>query len=81
MPKPKRSSPEKSGDVAKAIESVSEELSPLYKIEETNEMLGAIAGALSDQCQVIAQYGTESDRATALKYLKRQFDSGTFEEE
>jgi hypothetical protein len=30
---------------------------------------------------VIAQYGTEEDRAAAVKYLKGHFERGTFEEE
>ena len=76
---------EESGDVGsglyavgKAVESVAEELQPLYKIEELNEALNNIAQAIYDRANLsamglIAQYGTDEDREIALKYLKDHF--------
>jgi hypothetical protein len=65
--------------LAKAMEGVGEELQPLYKIEELNEALSAIASALHDQANIsrmsiVAQYGTQEDREVALKYLKDHFE-------
>jgi hypothetical protein len=62
-------------DLAKAIDSIAEELRPLYKIEDLNEALNNIASALSDSASVtrwgiLAQFGTKEDRETALQYLR-----------
>ena len=86
MPTKKNSPAQEPADLAKAVESVAEELRPLYKIEETNDALGELASALhhlahAQAMSVIAEFGSEKDRATAVEYLKRQYERGIFEEE
>jgi hypothetical protein len=62
-------------DLAKAVDSIAEELRPLYKIEDLNEALNNIASALSESASVtrfgiLAQFGTKEDREAALRSLR-----------
>ncbi len=64
--------------LAKAVESVAEELRPLYHIEQIADNLGALAPELDGLAKatamsVIAQHGSNEDRAAAVSYLKRWF--------
>ncbi len=70
-------------DLAKAIESIAEELRPLYHIEQVADNLGALAPELDGlgkvtAMSVIARYGSDEDRAAAVAYLKDWFERGTF---
>jgi hypothetical protein len=71
--------------LAKAVEGLGE-LPASYRIEEISDSLGGISAALdrlanTTAMSVIAQYGTNEDRAAAVKHLKRRFESGTFKHE
>ena len=61
------------------LSGVAEELRPLYHLESAADNLGELASALGSLANatamsVIAQNGTQEDRATAVAYLKRWFE-------
>jgi len=71
--------------LANAIEGLGE-LPASYRMEEIADNLASLASELGtlahvSAMSVIAQHGTEDDRTAALKYLKRHFERGTFEDE
>ncbi len=85
MPKKNESDQTPDSALAKAIEGLGE-LPASYRIEEISDHLASLASEIgtlahTSAMSVIAQYGTEADRAAAVKYLKRYFERGTFEEE
>jgi hypothetical protein len=65
-------------EIAAAVDSIAEELRPLYRVAEIADNLGELASALHGLANargmsVIAQYGNDEDRAKAVAYLKRWF--------
>lgn len=71
--------------LAKAIEGLGE-LPASYRMEEISEQLANVATELGtiahvSAMSVIAQHGSNADRAAAVKYLKQHFERGTFKEE
>lgn len=69
--------------LAKAIESVAEEIHHLYHLDTINDNIGQIAAAADSisnavAAYVIAQHGTEADRKEVVAYLKRWFERGVF---
>jgi hypothetical protein len=65
-------------EIKGAGDSVAEELRPLYHIEVIADNLGTLASALdglahATAMSVIAQYGSNEDRAVVVAYLKRWF--------
>jgi mono/diheme cytochrome c family protein len=85
MPKKNESDQTSDSALAKAIEGLGE-LPASYRIEEISEHLASLASELrslahASAMSIIAQYGTDEDRAAVVKYLKHHFERGTFEEE
>ncbi len=65
--------------LAKAVESVADELRPLYHLEPVADHIGSLASALNTLANatamsVIAKNGTEEDRAVVVAYLKNWFE-------
>ena len=61
-----------------SIESIAEELRPLYQIENVSDNLAEIASALSGigratSLAAIAKYGDAADRKEALRLMKEPF--------
>lgn len=65
-------------ELADAVDSVAEELRPLYHLEPVADNIGELANALhrlanATALSVIAKHGTEKDREAAVAHLKRWF--------
>jgi hypothetical protein len=66
------------GELAKATYDVASELRPLYHLDTINDNLANLATATDEvasaiAASVIAQYGSEDDRARIVKHLKGWF--------
>ena len=71
--------------LAKAVEGLGE-FPASYRMEEMSDHLASVASELGTLARVsalsvIAQHGSDEDRASAVKYLKQHyFEHGTFED-
>jgi len=62
-----------------AVESIADELRPLYHIEQLSENVAELAAAVHSLAQanalsVIAKNGNQADRSVALEHLKGWFE-------
>jgi hypothetical protein len=66
-------------EIARAVESVDEELRPFYRVADIADNLADVATALRGAADVkamatIAQYGTDEDRAKVVSFLRGWFE-------